>query len=208
MADDTPESHLQILKAMLQVLTQLLDAHNIRHWADGGTLLGSIRGGDIIPWDDDVDISIFYKDMHSVAFQDLLDKFSSVTFALAIDDDTTENHKIHFQRSDNFLVKIFIPDLWLKTPSGRLIGTPTIDIFAYEQHKNTIRLSSLTHRRLYPNCFHNKKDLFPLKKSKFGEFEINVPQNPLPFLFRYYGKGCLVRFVRDERREDAPLHKK
>jgi len=44
----------------------VLDRHGIRHWLDFGSLLGAVREGTLIPWDDDADIGILAADAPSV----------------------------------------------------------------------------------------------------------------------------------------------
>ena len=47
---------------MLKFIDKMCRTHNIIYWLDGGTLLGAIRHQGFIPWDDDVDICMPYKD--------------------------------------------------------------------------------------------------------------------------------------------------
>ena len=39
---------------MLQYIDFVCKKHNIRYWLCSGTLLGAVRHGGFIPWDDDV----------------------------------------------------------------------------------------------------------------------------------------------------------
>ena len=54
---------LQLYKLQfLSDITQLCDKHNIHYSLAYGTLLGAIRHGGFIPWDDDIDIIMPWKD--------------------------------------------------------------------------------------------------------------------------------------------------
>ncbi len=58
--------NLKIAEKMLKDVTEIFEKHNIRYWLDFGTLLGIVREGRILPWDDDMDISIFEEDRQKV----------------------------------------------------------------------------------------------------------------------------------------------
>ncbi|HVJ38750.1 MAG TPA: LicD family protein [Stenotrophomonas sp.] len=44
--------------AVLEALTSFCDRHGLRYYLVGGTLLGALRHGGFIPWDDDIDIAL------------------------------------------------------------------------------------------------------------------------------------------------------
>lgn len=47
---------------ILEVIRTICDRHNIQWYADCGTLIGAVRHGGFIPWDDDLDICMFRDD--------------------------------------------------------------------------------------------------------------------------------------------------
>lgn len=60
------EIHDKELKSLqlkiLNVVVDFCDRHDIKYWLDFGTLLGSVRHGGYIPWDDDIDLGMLRKD--------------------------------------------------------------------------------------------------------------------------------------------------
>lgn len=49
---------MELAKKLMEVCSK----HNLKVWADGGTLLGAVRHKGYIPWDDDIDMLMFRED--------------------------------------------------------------------------------------------------------------------------------------------------
>ena len=54
------------LVELLKFVTAVLENNKIKYWLDYGTLLGAVREGGQIAWDDDCDISILLEDEEKV----------------------------------------------------------------------------------------------------------------------------------------------
>ena len=70
---------------------KILNSNKIPYWACHGTLLGIIRDNDLIPWDHDIDIAVWYKKNIKEIFKKIMIK---------------ENYKIKKKANDDLLTFI------------------------------------------------------------------------------------------------------
>ena len=62
MREISRNEYIDILFGILEYVDELCKKNNINYSLIGGSLLGCVRHGDIIPWDDDIDIVLFHDD--------------------------------------------------------------------------------------------------------------------------------------------------
>ena len=193
----TPQIHLNIIKALLQILCQIFEQNNITYFLEGGSLLGAVRHGDIIPWDDDADLGVLENDFDKLC-QILPQCLKDVALQIG-----EKPYPLFFEKSSSSMLKVYVQNLWATTEANRIIATPTIDLFKYRSKNNKIELYSVMDRQRFPKCYFTTEEFYPLKEYPFGSFVVKGANNGVPYLKRYYGDDCLVKGKIDIRSPNA-----
>ena len=146
---ETKPSHIKLLYQMLYDTHRIFELFDLPYSMIGGTLLGAVRHGGIIPWDDDGDLGIGYKDEKK--FLSLRKYFKKCGYSVV---------------STFFGYKIFYTIR--KKITGCNYSFPFIDIFIYKNIKGFFKPAYKEVRDIWP------KDMFrlpmELERHKFGRF--------------------------------------
>ncbi len=155
----------------------ILKSSDIPYWATCGSCLGVIRHQGIIPWDDDIDIALFYKDLSR--FVTLEKEFANHGLEIAYHPEF-EFYKIFPKNGQEILKKDGSVYPW---------KYPFVDVFFMEQYEGKFTYSGTFWREGYKDFdyyFANELKL-PLPHLPFGPMLIPVSHQPLDYIKRMYG---------------------
>ena len=89
---DLRNLQLRMLEVM-KVIDRICRKHNIKYWLSSGTLLGAVRHGGFIPWDDDLDIEMKREDF--------------IRFCEIVSDELPDNLIFHTSQNDPKYVYLY-----------------------------------------------------------------------------------------------------
>jgi lipopolysaccharide cholinephosphotransferase len=152
----------------------LFNQNQIPYFIICGTLLGSIRHNDIIPWDDDIDIGIL--DIHMEKVNNL--NYSKLGYSFS-------------PASKNGCGKIYLNEE----------KTLYIDIFPFEKIGNKYQYIEDNARKLWPNDYFYEKELFPLRNNyRFNNLVLSGPNDYSSYAERAWGKNWRIPKVKNSFR--------
>ncbi|KAL1114954.1 hypothetical protein AAG570_007777 [Ranatra chinensis] len=166
----TPPCCLAGLRRTARHVFQQLEQSQARYWLEGGSLLGAIRSGDILPWDYDVDIGIYKEDINRCTWL-LRAKAKPTTdeqgfvWEKAIEGDF---FRVHFSRINKLHVDIF--------PFYSRNGTMTKDSW-FTTHRQDME---------FPEHY-----LKPMSSIDFVGRSVSAPNNIHDFLELKFGEGAI-----------------
>ena len=168
---------LELLYQHSKYLFPLLDLHKIEYFAVGGTLLGAIRHQGLIPWDNDIDIGIDYKEF--LKLKELLDELNKVNSSYYWVE-TLPGIRIYYK--DYAIVDFFVCD---SKDNKYMYSYPYDDgIPSFE-----------VHMYCFPKIIFDKNQIFPVKKVQFEDMFISVPKNHTHALFVNYNEKVLSTVI-------------
>lgn len=190
----TKPSAIKLLYQMLYDMHRIFIKNDLMYWVDAGTLLGAVRHKGIIPWDDDLDVAILSKDIRK--FLKLKQQFKKCGYSIC---EVWFGYKIYFTGRKKVKAE----------GEAQCYSFPYIDVFIYRKFPDGIyHLSRKAGRDKWPNEVWYKKDLFPLKKYKFGSYEVYGPNTYRRHFNNYYGKDWnKIAYREYDHKEEVSLKK-
>lgn len=172
----TEQYILDNLYDTIKYTIEFFNKYNIKYLAIGGTLIGAVRHKGIIPWDNDFDLLIFYDDY--LKLKNILNLFNNDEYKIL---NIAPGFKIF--KNNIALGDLFIYD----NQNGKYCKA-----YPYVNEKPTFYVKDI----FFNHIKYNLNDLVPIKKHKFEDFLINIPNNPNTILKINYPNSNLLECIK------------
>ena len=159
----------QLALTMLENVTDLLDSNDIDYWLEGGTLLGVVRENRLLPWDNDLDISI--KEEEWPKLEKVLSKIKYL-----VDTKQFNQDKSPFKKGVTRIVKVRTRRLYF------FRGEITLDIFIKFKKDDTYHWQVGNKPKSVPAHFYSK-----IITRAFAGKDYKIPENYTEYLTHRYG---------------------
>ena len=163
----------EIAESLLLDVAKSLDILSVNYWLEGGTLLGIKRESRLLPWDNDLDLSINSSEVSKI--DDLIINLKSKNLRVRVRkfDSTSE----FFNRGDIRIIKIRNKRFF-----NLLKGSVCLEIFVkYPKKENTYWMIGNTTKNV-PSKYYAR-----LQSIKFKDYLFSIPMLTEEYLTYRYG---------------------
>ena len=161
----------------LAFLDYVFTKHNIKYTLEGGTEMGAIRHGGLIPWDDDLDVVVFENDdkvgaiiKKEIGLHHIEHKFGWVPY---IGDIT-----ILPALTSNYINTDLFPSL---VKCSKMYKGKPFYTYNFKGYCG----------RIWNNWYFEYNEIYPLRKCKFGPLEVWCKNDVSKLYNRFYGKDWM-----------------
>lgn len=167
---EVQEKELEVLKEVIKII----EKHNLRYFAVGGTCLGAVRHHGFIPWDDDIDIAMPREDYE--LFRKKLYKELPINLK-KLDYDNSERNKFLFVKIHDSATT-FVENYAKDSPdryTGAFIDIMVLDGLPLKNAQRAVRSSQMLLKwngkiRKAPIGYHKHKPLKAIIKNIVSRF--------------------------------------
>lgn len=185
----TPREIREIQLYLLDNFVKICERNSVIYWLEGGSALGAYRHKGFIPWDDDIDVGIFYKDIN-LLLEKLKEELPNDIF---LQDGSTDDYpdvgfpiKLRYNPS-SMIEKIYLESNYVKTHN--INQGIFIDIFPFSQVP--FRMKFGISKLVYNLISINNEIMFELYEKKEGKKKIIFT-----LIRRFKSKKVLREFIR------------
>ncbi len=186
-----PPSFVASQYRLLHDVHTAMELYGVPYFIESGTLLGAMRHGSIIPWDDDVDIGVMDSELKRLQSH-VIPHLKKMGYGVSFPCGPQGQPSSRYDQGEWYGVGF--PGGPQGQPSSRVDqgswhgfqvsnGVCHLDIFLYAKKPNgTVRYIT----NVFPHQFFYEHELFPLKRYTLGPLVVWGPNNPVPYLDRSY----------------------
>lgn len=176
----------QIELSMLEEVIRICEKHNLRYFADSGTLLGAVRHNGFIPWDDDIDLVMLRPDYNKLI--KLAKEFKSPFFLQSTYTDKKYTRG-HIQiRYDGTAMILPSEGVNVKFHQGIFLDIFPLDVYPKDFSQFSLFIEKINKiKRFIDLSVINKKNYGGTHKILFPIFQKIFP---LKFIYKYFEKLC------------------
>ena len=164
---------VQDLYQMLKDTVEIFERAGIRYSASSGTVLGMVRHGGLIPWDDDADLVVLHED--EIRLSDVKKAFDTLGYQIVCDPWDSSVYRIS---------KIGNPIARAKNITFPFIDVATV---ALNPKENKVMYVNWRMLQYFPTEWFKPEAFFPLSKRAFGPIQLYCVNDPEWYLTHYYG---------------------